>query len=345
MIISVTERGSFKRCRRQWWIGSFNGLAKTPLFSKPALNLGSCWHKACELWLEGQPAPCGRSDEHEHHGWTVTNVTDPATPPVTTLCSGQLPGFHTIMDRVVQENQAAVEEAVHKAGQHIPPIEQASLNIQHELLTAMAMNYEAKWGSPLPEGFSNVKAEQTIVVPIPGTDHKLEATLDGLIRQDSTGDAYVLERKTYGRRPDEHSLMFNDQFIAYMWILRQLNIPTMGVAYDGVWKRPAPPKGRVFDDLFIRFTLTHTNAELDEFERFLAEEANDMADARYNEARRYTNKRWEGCWDCPAAGKDDRLGLCDLMTLGHDIAPMLTDSWMDRPIGERALVWPSMAED
>lgn len=199
----------------------------------------------------------------------------------------------------------------------------------------MIKNYVEYWGSPIEKGFTVVATEQTCVVPIPNTEHvcatcmgvgkvsatectscnaegwlshELEFTLDGLV-QDRLGRLYVLERKTYGARPNLHTLQHNDQFIAYLWGVRALKLGTpAGIAYDGAWKRADPPRGKKMDDLFLRMHLDRTQYEIEQFEQRLIAEALDMA----NDPFIYTNRRWEGCHDCAF------VPLCDAMDLGDD---------------------------
>jgi hypothetical protein len=143
--------------------------------------------------------------------------------------------------------------------------------------------------------------------------HYLEGKVDGLI-QHSSGRIDVLEHKTYGNRPKQEDLQSNDQFIAYLWLVGQLGFnPHLDscVAYDGMWRRKAVPRGRTFDELFARYTLTRSPAELEEFERFLPLELNDMAAQYARPDDAYINRQWQGCWDC---GVSD---LCTAMSRGE----------------------------
>lgn len=211
---------------------------------------------------------------------------------------------------------------------------------------AMVNNYVQHWGSPLPEGYTLVQPEQTCLVRIPGApdntlcsvcgaryplankpidwcmhgidnlvvEHAfLEATLDGLAEQDSNKTLWVIERKTYKQRPRIESLQMNDQFLAYVWVLRQIcrerNLGEVGgVLYDGMWKRDGTSKRHTADDLFLRHTIIRSPFELDEFEKHLLAEYMDMVNPAI-----YPNRRWEGCWDCPYRK------LCDAESLGEDV--------------------------
>lgn len=288
MIISVTERQNFKRCRQMWAWSSFNGESYSPIINRPALAIGKLWHATQAEWsLHPEQNP---------------------NELVLELANAEI-------DQV----RANYYERVNAP---ISPLELEPVLDQMGLVIQMVRNYHNRWGTPLPDGFTMVAPEQTIVIPIPGTEHNcvqdldklkppykmgivhlhpncdgthyLEATLDGLIA-DQYGRVYVLERKTYGQRPKVDVLNMSDQFLAYLWALRSLGIGEVGgIAYDGAWKRKEPPRNSTLEDLFIRIRLNRSRAELDNFGQLLAAEANDMA----NNPSIYLNRKWDGCWDC-----------------------------------------------
>lgn len=187
----------------------------------------------------------------------------------------------------------------------------------------MMINYKAQWGSALPDGYELLQPEQTIIVPIPGTQHKcineahkfqvplmseqcpdcggsgtafhhLEGTLDALMR-DAGGRVWVLERKTFGNHPRESVLQQNDQFLAYLWLLSQIEVGEIGgVFYDGMWKRTLDGK-RTLESLFTRLPLIRSPEEIKNFGVQVRDEALDMAQP---DLRIYRNRAWTGCWDC-----------------------------------------------
>ena len=286
-----------------------------------ALNVGTIWHLAQEIWA---------TDAMENDG-----------VPTTRLVAQMRQAF----DRTV----AALGEAA------TYPQAAYELAEQWTLLEAMAINYEGYWKKPLEDDYIMIQPEQTVVISVPGTEHcpkcgldpdghaictrcdisvelhRLEGTLDGLIKNTRNGLAYVLERKTYGAKPNEETLQFGDQYVAYLWILQQLGFQCGGVAYDGAWKRAAPPKGKTIDDLFLRYVITRNQAEIDEFGRFLPQELNDMEAARNDPSLRYYNRRWEGCWDCSYRSP------CQAESRGEGID---LDSYTPRQPKERASIWP-----
>jgi hypothetical protein len=284
----VTERASFKRCRRQWNYGSFNGLSLTPIIPKQALELGSLVHATHAEWVD-------------HPNLEPDDI-------FLTLANNRLDEIKATYLKQVGANISDEELG--------PTLD--GIGLGHEMMG----RYKERWGTPLPENFVSVQAEQEVVVPIPGTEHDclaclgigshvdpcpecagtgvtchfLQGKLDGLV-QDAKGRLFVLERKTYGMRPNPDALAVNDQFLAYMWILEQLDIgPVGGILYDGMWKRTA--KQKPLEDCFLRIILTRSRAELSELGRELIGEAFDMDAANRDRRLLYKNRRWEGCYDC-----------------------------------------------
>ena len=311
MIISVTERGTFRRCKRQWDYASFNRQALTPLVPPTALSFGSLVHRCHEEWLL-------KPDEE---------ISD-------------------IVMRVAAEGLRDLKERYKKTVGVEP--EEAELKDyfeQIELLLEMMNNYKAKWGASLPEGYTLLQPEQTVVVLIPGTEHEcdhaaqqsrmagctecdengvawhyLEATFDALM-EDVSGGLWVLERKTYGNRSKIETLQANDQFGAYLWALTQLDLgPVGGLFYDGMWKRKWEGK-RQLDDLFMREPLIRSPEEIDNIGRHICDEALDMASP---DLRIYPNRAWQGCWDCQFES------LCSAQDRGEDVELIRAQKYVKR---------------
>jgi hypothetical protein len=332
MRISVTERGTFKRCRRQWDFASYNRQGLQRVVNSVALNVGTMHHKTMEAWVNAETS--GNAD------------FDP-----------------------VDYYQSIAVEALTQITDHY--IKRVGVRPQHSELVKfydavtigqqMIINYRDYWGSPIEKGFTVVAMEQTCLVPIPHTEHvclsclssgnlkgtvcsacdgtgfvqhELEFTLDGLV-QDSLHRLYVVERKTYGARPNPHTLKHNDQFIAYLWGVQQLGMGTpVGIAYDGAWKRHEPPRGKVMSDLFLRCLLERSQYEIEQFEHRLVAEAFDMA----NDPLIYTNRRWEGCHDCAF------VPLCDAIDLGDDVDFIRAQSFTQRERTPAFVVHEAYAE-
>lgn len=310
MIISVTERGTFKRCETQWDLTSRNRRALTPILPPLALSAGSVTHKALEGWLENPEAD----------------------PQVLALAAAK-----DFID-------TAKAGYLMKVGVLPNEDELAGLYEQLEMVVHMVGNYRDYHGTPLPPEYTLIKAEQTLILPIPGTAHScrapgclvdaglnlmdvlsgneksrsavkedckecggtgtamhyLEATLDG-VAQDAQGRLWVVEHKTFGKHPNMEHLRTNDQFIAYCWALGQLGLGEVGgILYDGMWKRRLEGR-RTMDELFTRTTLVRGVEEMAHFEKELATEAIRMDLVNRGELGLTHNFRWDGCWDCSVA--------------------------------------------
>jgi hypothetical protein len=154
--------------------------------------------------------------------------------------------------------------------------------------------------------------------------HYLEGKLDGLLQHHS-GRLDILEHKTYGARPNQESLAHNDQFLAYMWMARKLGVGDVGcTAYDGMWRRHEPPRGKSLEDLFARYSLTRSEAEFQEFEKFLPLELEGMAELYRHQELAYPNRVWQGCWDC----KMDPI--CTAMSRGEDYSAIIRNGYVER---------------
>ena len=309
MRFSVTERGTYKRCRQQWDYASHNRQGLELLVQKPALSTGTLVHAAHAAWLSSPRVPL------------VDHFMMAANDELTRIKAKYLT----------------------QVGCNISDEELTPLYESVEMGRAMCINYQKRWGQPLPDGFELWAPEQTVIVPVPGTYHKcpvcegegtlpgddtappsaqctncagrgitmheLAGTFDGLMR-DQKGRMWILEHKTYKSRPNYEAMETNDQFLAYIWILTQLGVGTVaGVAYDGMWKRAEPPKGKTFEDLFLRMSITRPQYEIESFGRLLALEINEMG----SNPAIYLNRRWEGCFDC------DFNKICYATQRGEDV--------------------------
>lgn len=325
MIVSVTERQVFKRCRRRWDYASFSRQSLSPVVNAPALDLGTLIHSTLADWTQDPQL----------------NPNEIYTAHSTTLL-GEIIQSYT--ERVGCKPSTSELQKT---------LEAVSLGY------SMIENYMEYWRTPLPPGFTLVENEQTLTVPIPNTlhctcvlatckcthycideclciptflgsndplaticscmsSHHLEATFDGIMA-DEHGQLFIIERKTFSRHPSIDELDRNDQFLAYMWALQQgftsisssARPEVVGVAYDGLWKREKPPTGKKLTDLFLRRILLRNRAELKEFGTLLALEVQDMSDQN---VLIYKNVPvLGGCWDC------NFKSLCDAQSRGENL--------------------------
>src|SRR5262245_40573735 len=343
MIVSPTEIGTYKRCRRQWLVNSRNRWSMTRIVPPNALALGTLIHDTLGLWL-------------------VMHKNNEALP-----ASG-LPGlFVAHANDAINTANATYERQVGAimSDSELAPLYESVLQGQ-----CMMTNYQARWRQPIPAGFEIVATEMRAQVEIPGTEHtseyvweavaaddgaegaahytpglgwavkhtyndvrlhRLEGRLDGVLRELRSGRLYVLEHKTYGQRPREEVLFSNAQFLTYHWMLLQLvesmgfsRTDVAGVAYDGLWKRASPPKvvdghKGTLQDLFCRRLITRPVQEMIEFEDLLRLEVTEMA----NNPPIYHNRTADGScfWGC----NDNQL--CLAMSRGEDYAYMLRSQY------------------
>ena len=318
MIITVTERGSFRRCHRLWDYTSFNRQALTGVLTRPVFAIGTLVHATLADWTENPD--CNVEESFIKHS-------------------------HEMMDLVESNYLKAV-------GAAISNVEKAPYLDNMNMGYTMINNYIERWGAPLPPGFTLIQPEQQCLIDIPGMPDnwvcknckhrwfverneapptyclacgrddflidreraQLEGTLDGFV-MDANRKMYVLERKTYGQRPRLDVLQMNDQFLAYTWILTQLfpGYAIGGILYDGLYKKDVggrKPHVRTLEDLFIRHTFTRTPHELEEFEENIGAEYRDMINAHGDIM--YPNRNWMGCIDC------GMIKLCNAQSRGDD---------------------------
>lgn len=338
---SVTDRQTYKRCRRKW---DFSSNARQNLTKigpgHTALELGGLIHRALAGWL---------------------------LEPKTNL---KLHFLNETNKRIEEIKEAYLRTVGAE-------ISEEELGIVYDFVTlgsAMCENYQEVHKSPIPSNMRFAAAEQEIVIPIPGTEHYCEKcvsynrqynlinimtdewvnssnkdctdcggtgtvyhylsmTLDGLL-QDTEDRLYVLERKTYDQRPKMIDLDMADQFTGYTWGVSQIadaiglnGAKVVGIAYDGLWKRAKPPravKGKqlILEDLFIRRIIPKTLEQINEWGRLLTLEINEMA----NDPPIYTNIPWNGCWDCTF------IDPCNMMMRGEDPSGLIKQQYTQREV-------------
>src|SRR5262245_58166246 len=224
MIVSVTERQSFKRCRRQWLINARNRWSMTKIVPPNALALGTLIHDTLGIWLE----------MHKRYQETTDKKFLLPAGGLSTL-------FLQYSQKAIDTARATYEQ---QAG---APMSDSELSPLYEAVVqgqCMMDNYQKRWGQPVPDGFDILATEQRVQVPIPGSEHTseyvwefaappdamgadrwvpgtgwtvknvydeprlhyLEGRLDGVLREKRTGRLFTLEHKSYGQRPREDTL-------------------------------------------------------------------------------------------------------------------------------------------
>lgn len=360
MIIRITERGEYKRCRRRWHFGSPNRMGLEKVGISPTFGLGLAIHEALAKWMvydrEGEYAHNYLPDDSGTCNFAFTNGMQ------TARCGYAQEAHYTYVDdnayslsdeymrvcaRMVSEAQAAYRA---RNGAEMGDAELGPFMDVVLLGRAMMNNYQEHHRSPLPPGFTLVAPEQDIVLDIPNTEHTEEwvwdeyegltggmklvrydtprfhqvgGRLDAIIK-DEQGWLYAPDHKTYSSRSKEEVLRYNDQFTGYTYMLGRLNLGKVaGVAYDGMWKREKPPKGSTLPDLFTRLLIKPSPHELKEFEQHLAWEAMEMA----SNPHITKDRRWDGScqWGCAF----DQLCLATMR--GEDTKYVLNTAYQKRP--------------
>lgn len=312
MRISVTERQTYKRCRRKWSYQSYNRQSLSPVLNAPALDLGTLVHSVLADW-----------------------TADPAADPIPLYQAQSREYFQNLIALYIERIGCAPSIAELQ-----PTMEAITLGL------SMITNYKAQWHTPLPPGFSLVQNELSLVQAVPGTEHcrcgnldedtervcfdcptsccteplvhELECTFDG-IAADDRGDLYIIERKTFSRTPSIDELDNNDQFLAYQWAATQaFSQNIVGVAYDGLLKKPKPSGVHsTLDKLFLRRVLLRNQAELHEFGQQIAQELNEMANPATPIYK--TVPPVQGCqrWECTY------MDLCHATSKGYPTTDLL----------------------
>lgn len=349
---SVTELGTYRRCRQQW---DFSAKSRKNLTGIGAgaepLELGSLIHQALA-------------------DWTVMEKDKQTKPNILPM---------TFLKHAEARKQAIIDSFQEKFRRKPEDRHLDSLMNVIQLGAAMMNNYQLYHKTPLPKDIRFALPEQEVLIPVPGTEHPcptctkkreeaigngfepiwtmeigqeyyfvidpyddceecqgkgwvfhyLSATLDGL-GQDKKDRFYVIEHKTYENRPQRSYLLMNDQFTGYCWVVRELGLGVVaGVAYDGMWKRAIPPgylqkekrKGTV-DDLFVRTIIPKSDEELDQWGKNLTKIIKEMG----SDPPIYPNVPWQGCNDCSFQTP------CRMKMLGEDPTKLLELEYTQREI-------------
>lgn len=266
MIFTVTERSLFKRCRRRWDYSSQNRQNLQPIIDAPALTLGLVMHKALEHWYTQRKADDSLFDLEE-----------------------------LFKANAYVALKAIVDNYTEKVG--VKPSDKELAEVKQAIFTGicMAINYQDFYVTPLPAGFRLISPEQRIIASVNSCEHQLSGRVDALIEDVKSGEVWVVDHKTYEKRPNFNDLANNDQFLAYCWLAEYaLERPVTGYLYNGMWKRQSPGKNHNLKDLFYRQFFKRPKYELAQFAKNLPNELNEMA----GPPNLNPNRRWEGCWDC-----------------------------------------------
>jgi CRISPR/Cas system-associated exonuclease Cas4 (RecB family) len=271
---SISEIRTYQRCRRkrQYYSSNVNNLE--PIITKPHFIVGTLIHEVFSQWIK-------------------TPNLDPNT--LYTVYS------HDAVKKYAEEYEQHLN--MRPSTSELEPVLEAV-----DMGKCMIENYQSYYKTPIPTEYSVYDTEQEVTINIPNTDHQFLMKIDGLLS--NNGNLYVLEHKTYSQKPNAIALVMDAQFTAYVWGCNQLGIGRVsGLYYNGLWKRSAPPRGRIFDELFYRQVLRRSRLQLSEFESELVELVNEMATT----TSIVKTVPWNGCIDC------DYSKLCQAHTNHEDV--------------------------
>jgi hypothetical protein len=328
MIFSVTETLTWKRCRRKWALQSENMLGLQPIRPSVALMLGSLMHESLESWTNqrvSQTDPTLSIAEEQDIVLAQAVSTIGKYKQQYKEAIGAAPSEHELdplMDAIAL-GQDMFNNYIKHYGKPIPKGWRL-INLEQRTITDIpgTEHWECEnqhlltdW-TPWTPSFATEADCYICRAKATWKCHQIRGTLDGLLERTKDGMFYALERKTYAMHPKPENIALEEQMRTYCWILRQLfGDKAGGILYDGMWKRDGSNKKHKPEDLFYRAVFTRTKWDLDECGEQLAAIATDMAahvGLPTDDPRLYTNRRWEGCYDC---GMNK---LCAAISRGED---------------------------
>lgn len=317
MDVSNSEIETFLRCRRQWKYESSNKMGLRTINPSPsaALHVGTVVHAVLEA-----------------------NVS-----------LRRRPNIQAVIDASEIELENYYRSLV---GVGWSPSEREIVRSSRDLISGVCNHYFNYYGdiNPLGPDYTYRHAEITFSVPIPGTEHNLRGTIDGIAEGED--GVYLVEHKTTSQGfPEATELQIGRQLQSYVWAARTLlGRPVQGIIYDGIAKKvPAVPevtkkgmlsKGPItttpaiyraaikavgqdesdYADIlaklegqspfFCRHVIRFPERSLELFSLQLKQIVIDMANP---DLPLYPNRVWTGCYDCRYQE------LCTAEQLGEDI--------------------------
>lgn len=287
MDVSISEVRQYLRCRRQWDFESPNRRFLVPKRAMPhlAFHIGSLAHKI----LEEQ------------------------------IFLGEVPD----MKKLVAAAEVDLEQEYRKVvGVGWSTSEAEKVQESSQLVISMMTNYFEYYHPKFPLGpeIDYECAEVTFRVPIPGTEHHLRGTIDGIAKHKKTGQYWLVEHKTVSTYfPKMEDLQVNYQLLAYSWAFWKLtDVAPAGVIYDGISKKVYKRKEPTLSELFARYNIRFSKAALMQFENELALVSREMSNQEQNIL---PNFLWQGCWDCNVRD------LCTATQLREDVDWIIAEKY------------------
>jgi hypothetical protein len=339
MIISVSDKQLFQRCRQQWDLISRNRQS---------------WEKV------GPPAAALHLGSAVHVGLEANAL--------------KLNPIIAMQEYFEREERVYIDVYKAQVGTYPGAEEIAVFRAQENLAIDLLQHYMRRYGTDTPLGsdFEYVKAEMPFQVPIPGTGGWLRGVIDGLAKHRHYGTHYLVEHKTYSYKPNKDNMDLDDQCLGYCWAAEQLfGVPISGMLWDGLNKKlPGRPRllqsGALskefidttadvyldtlqayreapganlalldpsnYDDIvrrlrerdalpqtpfFSRFELTYPQHAI----KMWGDELRSIYLEMTSNPRIYKTVPWTGCWDCPVQD------LCKAITYDEDVKFVLAASY------------------
>lgn len=331
MLVSTTEIMNYLRCKRKHHLSSFNREGWTPLWPSTAMHLGTLVHRVGAVWLEDPTTQVSLEDIfldeatkdlailgriHKDLGYSINAFQNNDYWEMVNLGKAMCKNYQAYYKKPLPKDFTLVQPE-QTVAIPIPNTEHCECNVLEKChwgceychhTRNTSMTYSDTWCACQDQSDPCLAS------------HYLEGTLDAIIL-DPSHRLFVFERKTYGARPNIRHLQRNWQFLSYAWLLQQTQdqLPSTikasklgGIAYDGWWKRAAPPKGKTMDDLFFRYFMVRNPDELEEFETDLAIIVNEMASQPTDRIPPRTIPAFNGCIDCM-----DLIDYCDAISLNE----------------------------
>lgn len=351
MLFSVTELQTYMRCKRKHYLTSFNTRSQelgglTPIWPSAALHLGTLIHRVGEVWLLDPNTRVPLEDIffdeaakdlallirlHKDHNLSIPTTKESDYWEMVHLGKAMCTNYQVYYKTPLPYNFSLVQPE-QEVVVDIPNTEHCGCHANRKSQGECMKTCSANCGLVeicCCDTQDGIECCNECV-----QSHMLSGTLDAIIL-DPTDRLFVFERKTYAARPNEKHLQRVWQFLAYAYLLRRTKptLPTVashtlagtpaststtlgGIAYDGWWKRTAPPKGKTMHDLFYRTYMLRNPDEIDEFELDLTELALECSAALHSYTRppRRTIPPVQGCIDCLQL-----IDVCDAISLNESI--------------------------
>lgn len=294
--ISVTERSSFRKDRRQWFLHDVHRLEGPG--AALYLTFGTAMHGALETY---------HSPEMED--------TDPIFKRGNAIA---------VFDALWSEAMAKAQ-----ADEYMWQFAEKDY-LEHETLgRAMLEGYvEADKAASIMTDYPplgrTLATEQRFTAPIPGTKGKLTGKLD-LITEPAPGQKRGMDHKNLSTQNNPADLDLDDQLTAYAWLYRAATGQMLDSVGHNVLlkKHPLTKSGKpTTSRLFIRDIAFRSDAQLEEFEYNLTREWLDMQRVAAHPEWAYPNNTAMNSRGCPVHS------ICRAMALGDDVEAVIRDGYV-----------------